>query len=347
MNIPAEFMALTSEAVVIVRGSAICYSNRAADELIGFPCLNRNIRDVLGAELAAVQASSYCASILLNNHSVILRSSVIDGLKLFIFSSAENSGTALNSAFLSTINSTLMGLSLDIANGSAIAEALENAELSECISSTNKNYYRLKRLSSNASTAENFFSHTLPFYPMPYDLCKLVRSYISAAASMCPQIHFSLNMPESLILTFDRQLVFSAVSNLISNCLTHSNDCSLVSVTVTDSNSSVLVSVSDNGSGIAPDVLSDIFNHYRNVNTLNSCYGAGFGMTVVRAATETHGGTLLIESRTGVGTTVKFSLSKDISQCSDRFGIGVMREDVDMSEVYTSLPDKLPSVHFI
>ena len=342
MNIPAEFMSLTSEAVVIVRGSVIVYANSAAQEYLGSVCTGRSVREVFGAEIDSVQASSYSASAVLNGRSFILRSGIIDGMKLILFSPTDNPGTVLNSTFLSAINSTLMNLTVTAENGISIAERLNNAELLNCFASVNKIYYKLKRLSSNVTTAENFFSRTLPFFPMPYDVSKLVYSYINAGRSLSPKIDFRTNLPESLIVNFDRQLVFSALSNLISNCIVHAENCSLVSVSVTESSTAVLISVTDNGCGIPPEVLSGVFSRYRFVDALSSCSGAGLGMTVVRAAAELHGGTLLVESRENIGTTARFSLSKNTRRCSDTLGIVNETEDIGMQELYTSLPDILP-----
>lgn len=342
MNIPAEFMSLTSEAVVIARGSNIYYANNAAKELIGFPCEGRSIREVFGAEINSVQASSYSASATVNGRSFILRSSIIDGTKLFIFSPTESSGAALNSTFISTINSTLMSLSLNISNGLSIAEKLDNAELLNCFASVNKNYYKLKRLSSNVTLTENFFAHTIPLFPMPYDITRLVASYINAVRSLCPDIEFKLTMPETLVLNFDRQLVFAALSNLISNCIVHAQGCSHISVSVMDASTSVLISVTDNGCGISPEVFSNVFNRYRSIDSLSSCSGAGLGMTVVRAAAELHGGTLFMESRENIGTTARFSLSKNTRKCSDILGTKNLTEEIDIQELYTSLPDVLP-----
>ena len=342
MNIPAEFMGLTSEAVVIARGSVISYANKAAKAIIGASCEGRNIRDIFGTEIAAVQASSYSASTVINGRSFILRSSVTDGMKLYIFSPSENSGDALNSTLLTTINSTLMNLSLSVSQGVSLAEKLDNKELFDCIAAVNRDYYRLRRLSSNVTVAENFFSHTLPFFPLPYDVSRIVRSYLEGVQSLCPSIEFIVDTPEELIINLDRQLIFAALSNLVSNCIVHAEGCTKVSVTVTDTNFAALISVSDNGCDIAPELLSGVFNRYRNAATLSTCIGAGLGMTVVRAASEAHGGTLLVESRESIGTTVKFSLSKDTRKCSNILGIAKMTEDIDMQELYTSLPDILP-----
>ena len=68
--------------------------------------------------------------------------------------------------------------------------------------------------------------------------------------------------------------------------------------------------------------------------------GAGLGLTVVRSAACLHGGTLLLESRQGKGTTVRVSLSRHISS-------SVLKspgEDLEpgIKTVLTGLADCLP-----
>lgn len=66
----------------------------------------------------------------------------------------------------------------------------------------------------------------------------------------------------------------------------------------------VLVSVRDNGPGIAPEVLGNLFKPFFTTKT----DGSGLGLPICRSIVEAHEGTIEIESELGRGTTVTFEL---------------------------------------
>jgi len=70
--------------------------------------------------------------------------------------------------------------------------------------------------------------------------------------------------------------------------------------------SSILISVSDNGSGIAPQDLSHIFEPF--YSTKHHTSGTGLGLAIVHGIIENHKGTINIESEPGKGTNMKIKL---------------------------------------
>ncbi len=65
------------------------------------------------------------------------------------------------------------------------------------------------------------------------------------------------------------------------------------------------VSVEDNGVGIAPDVLPNIFNRFYKSRDSS---GTGLGLPIARHLVEAHGGTISAESQPGKGTTIRIRL---------------------------------------
>jgi signal transduction histidine kinase len=62
----------------------------------------------------------------------------------------------------------------------------------------------------------------------------------------------------------------------------------------------VTVSVRDSGSGITPEVLAKLF---RPLFTTKA-YGIGLGLVVVKNLIQSNGGTIMVQSEIGQGTTV-------------------------------------------
>ncbi|MBI5532411.1 MAG: HAMP domain-containing histidine kinase [Deltaproteobacteria bacterium] len=70
--------------------------------------------------------------------------------------------------------------------------------------------------------------------------------------------------------------------------------------------SHVVVSVSDNGPGIAPEALEQVFERFYTTRT--SKQGTGLGLSLARAIAEAHGGSLRARTEPGQGATFELSL---------------------------------------
>jgi signal transduction histidine kinase len=91
--------------------------------------------------------------------------------------------------------------------------------------------------------------------------------------------------------------------NLLSNANRHTKD-GVIAVEANLINSSFIkVSVTDNGSGIAPELLPHVFE--RGVTSTGS---TGVGLEICKKIIEFHGGTITAESKPGKGTSVTFTV---------------------------------------
>lgn len=91
--------------------------------------------------------------------------------------------------------------------------------------------------------------------------------------------------------------------NLLSNANRHTSGGE-VQMRAEASGNRVKVSVTDNGTGIAPELLPHVFERY--------CHGeddgSGLGLSICKTIIEEHGGEMGIESEEGKGTTVWFTI---------------------------------------
>jgi hypothetical protein len=143
--------------------------------------------------------------------------------------------------------------------------------------------------------------------PLPTDLVALVADIVETvhhrAAEAGTTIRWSppADLPRML---FDPEGISRAVLNVVTNALdaVEGRPDARVEIRVTADSRSRLtrITVSDNGEGMSPETLSQIFNLF--VSTKGS-RGTGLGLTVSRKILKEHHGDIRAESRLGAGST--------------------------------------------
>jgi signal transduction histidine kinase len=103
-----------------------------------------------------------------------------------------------------------------------------------------------------------------------------------------------------------RQVVVNLVSNGVRAC----QEGGRVLVTTALEDGSVVLDVEDNGEGIPPDRLDEI---WRPLVTTNRS-GTGLGLPIVRQLVEAHGGHVEVKSTPGEGTRMRVVLPADATQ---------------------------------
>ena len=121
-------------------------------------------------------------------------------------------------------------------------------------------------------------------------------------------VDVSLRIPEDVPrLWADERRVKQILLNLLSNGIKFSSSGGRVTVEVVRSGDGALAFVvEDTGIGIETEDLPKVTQPFGQVDdpAIRAHQGTGLGLSLVRSLTEMHGGTLVIESKVGTGTTV-------------------------------------------
>ena len=91
----------------------------------------------------------------------------------------------------------------------------------------------------------------------------------------------------------DAGLLRIALLNLLDNALKYSPG-GLVMLDVSRRNELCVLSIEDQGTGIPPDQVEQIFERYRRASTSMNVWGAGLGLYVARQVARAHGGDLVL-----------------------------------------------------
>ena len=123
---------------------------------------------------------------------------------------------------------------------------------------------------------------------------------------------------ENLIVDSDERAIGSIISNLLSNAVkyTTNGEVTLYSELETFNNSNFLViKIIDSGIGIPENKKELIFDEFRQVSegTTRRFDGTGLGLAIVKKTVNQLGGTILVESEVGKGSTFTVSLPVKIN----------------------------------
>jgi two-component system sensor histidine kinase BaeS len=107
-----------------------------------------------------------------------------------------------------------------------------------------------------------------------------------------------------LVVSADPVRLRQALGNLVSNAIRYTPEGGRVSLVARREGTEVLISVLDNGVGIAPEDLPQVFDRFWRADRSRSreTGGSGLGLAIVRQIAEAHGGSAGVTSTLGRGS---------------------------------------------
>lgn len=113
---------------------------------------------------------------------------------------------------------------------------------------------------------------------------------------------------EGVCLDGDRERLLQAAVNLVDNALIYTDGA--VRVKVRQEGRQAVLEVADEGPGIPPEHLRDVFDRFVRLDVTRSraLGGSGLGLPIVKAMAEAHGGSVELESPPGQGACFRVRL---------------------------------------
>ena len=151
---------------------------------------------------------------------------------------------------------------------------------------------------------------TLSVAPEPSEVAALVEqarsTFISGGGRHAVGIDLPPDLPPVLA---DRQRIVQVLNNLLANAARHAPDTAAIRIAAARDGEHVAVSVSDEGRGIAPEHLGQLFRKYAAAGNREGGVGGGLGLAICKGLVEAHGGRIRAESGgLGLGTRVTFTI---------------------------------------
>ena len=208
-------------------------------------------------------------------------------------------------------------LGLILGHATFLHEMLDR-QYAEQVEAIIRNASKLKDIVDSLSSANNYQAGTARLRQGRVDLRQVAGEVAASFEQMAGQRGISLTTEADegdLSVGGDATKIAIALSNLVKNALTFTNENGHVVIRIKSVPGFVQVSVADDGIGIPPADLPRIFERFFQVEShLTRRYGGmGLGLSVARSMVEMHGGRIWAESVEGQGSTFSFLLPLDHS----------------------------------
>ncbi|MFA5831868.1 MAG: ATP-binding protein [Bacteroidota bacterium] len=170
-----------------------------------------------------------------------------------------------------------------------------------------RNADRLLRLIELLLQYSRMESGTIKLRVAQEDVVSLLRRctgyFSSPAAKKQIEIRF-IPSQENMTVFIDAEKIEHILQNCLSNAIKFTPLDGTIEVQVWKEDPDVVFSVKDNGSGIAPEHLSHVFERFYRADATHKTEGTGIGLSLSKELAEIHHGSMQIESKLGEGTTV-------------------------------------------
>ena len=173
---------------------------------------------------------------------------------------------------------------------------------------------RMDSLIGDLLDAGRIESGTLSVAPEPSDVAVLVDqargTFISGGGRHTVRIDLPPDLPRVMA---DRQRLVQVLNNLLANAARHSPESAPIRIAAEREGLDVAVSVADEGRGIAPDQLGQLFRKYTTAGDREG--GSGLGLAICKGLVEAQGGRIRAESG-GVGLGARFTFTIPVAEAA-------------------------------
>ena len=123
---------------------------------------------------------------------------------------------------------------------------------------------------------------------------------------------FITNLPETLYVRGNRELLFSVFQNLLDNSIKYAGKNTTICLSATKEKKYWKFVFSDNGVGILPEHRNRVFERFYRIDKGRSrnLGGTGLGLSIVKNAVKLHGGQIKIQDVPNGGVAFAFTIAE-------------------------------------
>ena len=223
----------------------------------------------------------------------------------------------LRAEFLGMVSHELRAPLTSIKGSTAVvlgaSPALPRTEMLQFFGSWMLRPDHMTKLVGNLLDAGRIEAGMLSVDPEPSEVTALVDAARNTFVSGGARHGVAIDLPGELpAVMADRERIVQVLNNLLSNAARHSPESSTIRIAAESESAFVAVSVSDEGRGVPPEMLGQVFRKHVALSGGDTSGGmgpSGLGLAICKGLVEAHGGRIRAESAgLGMGTRFTFTL---------------------------------------
>jgi two-component system OmpR family sensor kinase len=199
----------------------------------------------------------------------------------------------------------------------------ERTQLDEAMRRTEQEAVRMARLVDDLL---NLAKHdqARPLEHRPVDLTRLVADAARDAGAVAPDRTITTHLDGPVVVSGDEDRLRQVVANIVGNALVHTPTTSPIELRVVTNRGGAEIAVIDHGPGMSPEVAARVTQRFYRADPARARDrgGSGLGMSIADATVVAHGGSIVVNSAPGEGTTVTVTLPLDRSSASSEAVLG-------------------------
>jgi signal transduction histidine kinase len=144
------------------------------------------------------------------------------------------------------------------------------------------------------------------------DLCELVTSIAEDARFEADSKNCSVEiaLPERLAISGNYELLYRAIENVVRNAIQHTPVNSRIKISlIQESTGLCTLKVADQGSGVSPSELENIFQAFFRSERETRKSGYGLGLAITQRVVQAHGGKVSARNVSPTGLEIAMSLT--------------------------------------
>lgn len=194
---------------------------------------------------------------------------------------------------------------------------LDKAEIKEFADYILEIVRNTQNLLSNLLEWSKIQSYKLTFNPEQVMISKVIQKIknLLGAGAYNKNVNLIIDVDPNLIVYADENMLHSIFLNLVGNAIKFTHEGGFVKIKANEQNDHIKFSIMDNGIGISDDNIRKLMDTNCNgFTTLGTAKekGTGLGIMLCREFIKLHNGYFKVESKIASGTTISFSVFKNL-----------------------------------
>jgi len=303
-----------SEPMVALKDGVVIHLNAPARALFPVFTVGSPISSLLPQFSLPSDAGQTVTAMQIAGQEIIVRAAHLGDYRLLSFlAECPPKRGLLSEAMMGELNCALFNISLTSHRLAARAD-FTDPDARRSLALLQHSYHRMLRQFSNLDFLLRLSENAFSLSARPCDVVRLCTELTESVNSLNDGAHAKLEFVsplKTLSACVDSTLTERLILNLLSNSFNHSAPETTVRLGLDLQLDRLIISVDDDGCGIPPEVLQNVFTRYEDrlrPENLSQPQRSGLGLSVARGIASLHGGSLILESRPGRGTSVRVML---------------------------------------